>query len=510
MVGPADESGKKKPVGEEPCVGQDVGVNLESPDIKMPGDLKDLEAKLTRPSGKKEPVECSEGPDDSLAINFVPEEPGKHVIDVTKNGKPVKGSPFEVMVGPAPGSDEPSVGKPCEMGLDIPELNLPDDLKHLKAKLTRPTGKEDDIPCSSNPDGTLGLEFTPTEEGKHVIDVTKRGRPVKGSPFEVMVGPAQPSVGKPCDMGLDIPELNLPEDLKHVKAKLTRPTGKEDDIPCSSNPDGTLALEFTPTEPGKHVIEVTKRGRPVKGSPFEVMVGPAEDSPDDGSPQVGKQLDVDLDIPEITLPRDLRNVEAELVRPNGKSEPLKTAQGPDEHTLSVGFVPEEPGEHLVDVKKRGRPVAGSPFPIQVGPASGDKPGSKKPKRPVIDEVVGQEQVRGVEEGNPDFFDDLDKPKEDKPATVGSPCDVNLDVDGVNLPDDLDKLKAELTRPSGKQEAVPCGMAPDGSLAISFTPEEVGKHLLEVKKNRRPVKGSPFEIMVEEAVAPGSKPTVGNK
>ena len=57
-------------------------------------------------------------------------------------------------------------------------------------------------------------------------------------------------------------------------------------------------------------------------------------------------------------------------------------------------------------------------------------------------------------------------------TVGSPCDVNLDIDDVNLPEDLPKLKAVLSRPSGKQEPVPCDMAPDGSLAVSFTPEEV--------------------------------------
>ena len=31
------------------------------------------------------------------------------------------------------------------------------------------------------------------------------------------------------------------------------------------------------------------------------------------------------------------------------------------------------------------------------------------------------------------------------------------------------------------------MAPDSSLAISFTLEEVGKHLLDVKKNDKPVK-----------------------
>ena len=170
--------------------------------------------------------------------------------------------------------------------------------------------------------------------------------------------PTGPAVGKDCDVNLDIPELSLPRDLKNVEAELTRPSGKKEPLKCDVGPEETLAVNFTPDENGLHLIDVKKRGRPVKGSPFEVMVGPAEEE----GPGVGDQFDVDLEIPELTLPRDLRNVEAELQRPDGKKEPLKPKQGADEHTLGVSFVPEQPGEHLIDVKKRGRPVAGRSFP----------------------------------------------------------------------------------------------------------------------------------------------------
>ena len=93
---------------------------------------------------------------------------------------------------------------------------------------------------------------------------------------------------------------------------------------------------------------------------------------EDGEPtgprsQVGRECGVNLDIPELSLPRDLKNVEVELTRPDGKKEPLRADVGPDE-TLAVAFTPVQPGKHLIDVKKRGRPVKGSPFEVDVAPA----------------------------------------------------------------------------------------------------------------------------------------------
>ncbi|XP_066922248.1 filamin-A-like isoform X11 [Clytia hemisphaerica] len=471
MVGEPEDQPSQGPTVGSPC-----DLNVDSADINLPEDLPKLKAELTRPSGKKEPVKCAMAPDGTLALEFTPEEPGLHSIEVKKNGRPVQGSPFQVMVEEPKdqASQGPTVGSPCDLNVDSADINLPEDLPKLKAELTRPSGKKEPVKCAMAPDGTLALEFTPEEPGLHSIEVKKNGRPVKGSPFQVMVEEPKdqasqgPTVGSPCDLNVDSADINLPEDLPKLKAELTRPSGKKEPVKCAMAPDGTLALEFTPEEPGLHSIEVKKNGRPVKGSPFQVMV---EEPKDQGSqaPTVGSPCDLNVDSADINLPEDLPKLKAELTRPSGKKEPVKCAMAPD-GSLALQFTPEEPGLHSIEVKKNGRPVKGSPFQVMV-----EEP----------------EQASS----NP---------------TVGSPCDVNLDIDDVKLPEDLDKLKAELTRPSGKKEPVPCDMAPDGSLAISFTPEEVGKHLLDVKKNRKPVKGSPFEIMVEEAVSPVSKPTVGNK
>lgn len=497
MVGPADDEDDGAP-----GVGDQFDVDLEIPELTLPRDLRNVEAELQRPDGKKEPLKPKEGPDEhTLGVSFVPEQPGEHLIDVQKRGRPVAGSPFPVQVGPgkkkpvpidedivpmveqnvesgnmdfpdSAGDNRPKVGNPCGMNVDSNDINLPDDLDKLKAELTRPSGKKEPVKCALAPDNTLALEFIPEEPGEHSIDVKKRGRPIKGSPFKIMVDKAddtkgKPTVGAPCKTNVHSDDIKLPEDLDKLAAELKRPSGKKEPITCGMAPDGTLALEFTPKEPGLHEVIVKKNGRPIKGSPFKIMVdeaGPSKDKPTVGSPC---QTSVKSD--DINLPEDLDKLTAEITRPSGKKGPVKCGMAPD-GSLTLEFIPEEPGEHSIVVKKNGRPIKGSPFVVMV-----EEPDSTSSK-----------------------------------PRVGSPCDVNLEIDDVKLPEDLDKLKAELTRPSGKKEPVECTMAPDGTLLIGFVPEEVGKHLLDVKKNRRPVKGSPFEIMVEEALSPVSKPTVGNK
>lgn len=87
------------------------------------------------------------------------------------------------------------------------------------------------------------------------------------------VGPRKPpAVGTPCDVNLVLPDISLPKDLPYLKASLTRPSGKREPLDLSVGPDNSLAMNFTPTETGKHVIEITKNGKPIKQSPITIIV----------------------------------------------------------------------------------------------------------------------------------------------------------------------------------------------------------------------------------------------
>ena len=62
----------------------------------------------------------------------------------------------------------------------------------------------------------------------------------------------RPVVGKPCDVKLDIPDVDVERDFEDLKGTLRRPNSdKEEPTELRKNPDGTLGVTFTPYEPGR-------------------------------------------------------------------------------------------------------------------------------------------------------------------------------------------------------------------------------------------------------------------
>ena len=440
------------------AVGCPVDYALDIPGVNMPQDFEKLKGTLKRPSSKiEEPLTLKLNSDNSLSVSFVPQETGVHYINVTKFGRHVPGSPFEVDVT----SDEPArtVGKPLGKGLDSPDVNLPEDYPQLTAALKRPSSKkEEPVRLILNGDNTLSVAFTPREVGEHLLHLRKDGRDVQDSPFVIMVVDKDKveevhPMGKTCDVNLDIPGVNLPEDLQEgrLKAYLMRPSStKEEPLDLELNPDNTLGVSFVPDEPGEHKISVRKMGEDVPGSPFSVMVEAAE-----AVNAVGRPCDALLDIPNLRLPEDVDSgkLVATLKRPSSnQEEPVKLKVTSDKK-LCVSFVPREPGEHLISVKKYNRHVDKSPFSVM---------------------------VVAPEEGN----------------SIGRPCGVGLEIPGLVLPEDYTRLSATLRRPgSSAEEPLKLGLNSDNTLSVSFTPQETGEHFITVKKDGRHVTGSPFSVMV---------------
>ena len=471
---------------KNPTVGNPCDVNLSLPDVSLPDDLPKLSAELERPTGKKEPIDLKLGPDNTLSISFTPTEPGLHLIHIKKSRRPIKDSPIKIMVDEAaPVEKVPTVGNPCDVNLELPDIKLPDDLPELMAVLERPSLLREKLPLKANPDNTLAISFVPKEAGLHQIHIKKSKKPVKGSPFQIMVEEAPqaeklPTVGNPCDVNIELPTINLPDDLDRLKATLTRPNGEKEPLKLTANPDNTLGMHFVPKEPGKHIIDILKDRRPVEGSPIEIVVVEEEPSSKD-EPKVGDECALDLDIPGLDLPGDLSRMTATLKRPSKtKEEPIELDVTP-QNTICVKFVPTEPGEHLISIKKDRRHVQGSPFSVNVvgAPVSEDIV-------PVTEDLA--ESAQDFPDFSEPFGDVLSKP------SVGSPHDANLKVPGINLPDDLPYLSAVLARPNGDKEPLDVKQGPDETLAVSFTPQESGEHRLHIKKNRREVRMKPSLFM----------------
>lgn len=458
-------------VRDKPEVGKPCKVPFECPDVDRKKDLHKLKGSLIRPNGQKEPLDVDVTKEGDISVTFTPHEPGKHIINIKKNKKHVEESPYVIIVPGEEMAPTAAVGSPCDVNLDLPDVILPDDLKDLKATVENPNGEEEPCELSVNPDKTLAVSFTPKEPGLHLIHVKKKRRPVRGSPFKVMIEEApkeakNPTVGNPCDVNLSLPDVSLPDDLPHLSAELERPTGDKEPIDLKLNPDNTLSVSFIPTEPGLHLLHIKKRRRPIKDSPIKIMVDEAV--PMEKAPTVGSPCDVNLELPGIKLPDDLPELTAVLERPSLMREKLPVKANPD-NTLALSFVPKEAGLHQIHIKKSKKPVKGSPFKVMVEEA----------------------------------------PQAEKLPTVGNPCDINMELPSIKLPDDLNRLKATLTRPNGDKEPLKLTANPDNTLGMHFIPEQPGKHIIDILKDRKPVEGSPIEIVVVEE-EPKDQPKVGDE
>ena len=71
----------------------------------------------------------------------------------------------------------------------------------------------------------------------------------------------RPVVGKPCDVKLDIPDVDVEKDFDDLTGTLRRPgSNKEEPVQLSKNPDGTVGVTFTPYEPGMYILVPTWKG----------------------------------------------------------------------------------------------------------------------------------------------------------------------------------------------------------------------------------------------------------
>jgi filamin len=58
--------------------------------------------------------------------------------------------------------------------------------------ITAPDGSQVPVKCHDNDDGTYIVKYTPRIEGKHNVDITFKGTPIKSSPMSVFIKPARP------------------------------------------------------------------------------------------------------------------------------------------------------------------------------------------------------------------------------------------------------------------------------------------------------------------------------
>jgi len=355
--------------------------------------------------------------DGTYSCDYVASQPGKHVISINLEGQPIQKSPWNVPVDRAPADASqskvhgPGVDGPVVQGQDAPftieAINrLGDKITTggdaFQVTVTGPNNRKLDAPVKDNGDGTHSVSYKPVDYGEHTVAVTLNGAPVAKSPYTVVAkrpagypsaqhcyaeGPGLQG-GNTAEPGvftihaIDENGNKVTPPANPFLVTVTAPNGDDLDAKVTDNKDGTYGVEYQATQVGKHAIVVGLKNpvvptqfEHIKDSPFSVDIaqGTSADKTlvygpgvEDGKPQDNLPTNFtiesrDRDGNKVPVGGD--DFAVKITGPNG-DVPAKVTDNGD-GTYNVEYSPEDAGAHKIEVTLRGKPVAKSPYHVNV-------------------------------------------------------------------------------------------------------------------------------------------------
>ncbi|KAL8582065.1 hypothetical protein ACOMHN_028046 [Nucella lapillus] len=425
----------------------------------------EVQAVLTTPSGRKLQTLVDNPKDGTYPVLYTPMEEGPQTLDVTYEGIPIPGSPFNINA--VSGFDPQRVrayGPGLEGGLTNERGVFTVDMKGagkggLGLGIEGPV--EAKMNCEDNRDGTCRVDYIPTKPGTYDISITFGDKPIRDSPFRVKVsntldasqvkcyGPGLDSKGVTADVPavftVDAREAgDAPLEVTYTDPK----TGARCEAEIVPVEEGVYQATYVPSAEGKCKVNVKYGGKHVPNSPFNMRVLPGVDPSKVKVKGPDKDKTIYASVP-AQFSVDARNagtadLECMVQRPDGTFiQPYIQDNG--DGTFDVFYTPEDLGKYKIHVKYGGEKVPGAPFQVEalpIGDASKCKivDGGDK----VI--PVGQEKVITV--------DATDGGKGHVTCRVRTPSGTDTDIDIVDRG--------------------------DGIYTIAFTPQSLGDHEVEIK------------------------------
>ena len=220
----------------------------------------------------------------------------------------------------------------------------------------------------------------------------------------------------------------------------------------TDNGNGSVGVFYQPEEEGLHILDIKQNGDHVQGSPYKFHVSPMDDGKVHATGS-GLVHGVCGDPANFIISTKGAGAGGLSLAVEGPSKAEINCQDNKDGTVNVSYLPTAPGEYKIYAKFADQHIDGSPFTCK---------------------VTGEGTKRNT-------------------ISVGSSSDLSLPE---NLSEyDLRALNAYIVSPSGVEEPCFLKKLPKGNNGISFTPREVGEHLVSVKRNGKHIKNSPFKIMV---------------
>ncbi|XP_035485929.2 filamin-B isoform X1 [Scophthalmus maximus] len=468
-------------VGPTVAIGEELGLVVNA---KGAGKGK-VSCVVVQPDGSEVEAEVLENEDGTFDIFYTAPAPGNYVIYVRFGGENIPRSPFKVMAtdevpviqeqmsrqqqAAAPGAgfqpwvtSEPISSSVNGSGFRPFDMVIPFSFRkgEITGEVLMPSGKSAQPLISDNLDGTVTVQYSPTEAGLHEMHIKYNGTHIPESPLQFYVNYASSPNVTAYGPGLIYGVANktatftvFTEDASEGGLDLAIEGPSKAEISCVDNKDGTCSVSYLPTLPGDYNILVKYNDEHIAGSPFTARI--TDDNQRRSHVKLGSAADFSLDINET----DLTLLTASIRSPSGRDEPCLLKRMANNH-IGISFIPREVGEHLVSILKNGQHVANSPIAIMVVQSEiGDASRVK---------ASGDGLVQGTTFDNARFVVDT------REAGFGG---LALSIEG---PSKVDIQTEDME---------------DGTCGITYCPTEPGNYIVSIRFAEEHVPGSPFTVRV---------------
>uniref|UniRef100_A0A8B9NMS2 Filamin C n=1 Tax=Accipiter nisus TaxID=211598 RepID=A0A8B9NMS2_9AVES len=450
--------------------------------------LAPLEVTLLGPSGLAEPVEVRDNGDGTHKVNYTPATDGPYTVAVKYADQEVPRSPFKIKVLPAhdaskvrasgPGLSTSGIpaSLPVEFTIDARDAgeglltvqilvstrgstwtpSTPGGVRDPQCLLTPslcPPGglslavegpSKAEITCQDNKDGTCTVSYLPTAPGDYNIIVRFDDKHIPGSPFTAKI---TGETGPPWSWGSNPRSLRPPDGHGGICMATGNPSHSHD-VPVHPWPPGPHHMA-TGTLWGLGDTITWSWPAPAMGT---LCTWPWGQLHGHGDP-----------------------MHSQPPRPHHMAQ--GTSWGPYHVVLRTLFTHLwEPHPSLSLGTLSTWPWAPHPSPALETPSNPPPTSGRCPLSPTDGISTGDDSMRTSQ------------------LNVGTSTDVSLKITET----DLSLLTASIRAPSGNEEPCLLKRLPNRHIGISFTPKEVGEHVVSVKKSGQHVTNSPFKILVGQS------------
>ncbi|XP_060073080.1 filamin-C-like [Ylistrum balloti] len=389
------------------------------------------------------------------SIDFTPQGAGTYKVEVYFNDMEVRGSPYTLEI-----VDSAQVTVSGD-GLSLVPVNRTASFVvdtqgsgsgNVDVEIMAPSGAKVKSMVTKDR-GQHHIEYSPTESGDHQIFVSFCEQPLQGSPFicrvydvgQVVITnmPNFASIGKTVKFQIDASKAGS------GNIEIMVNDGR---IPCSVQNLGNYCFNasFVPDNIDPHIIQMKFNNKPVTGSPWKIPILDMKKALKIRSEADSYVLCDRTARFEVEFDGDLKDTfDIQIRAPGGGTVPFNIVQDSGQQTIE--YVPEDVGDHQINLKYMGNDVDGSPFTAKAYDTSA---------------IIITPLKNGLVGSSFDFTIDVSRAGEGQ---------LEIMVNNGNLPNTV-----ELERPSVYR--------------ITFTPTSAGKQYVDINFNSESLPGSPFSCL----------------